>query len=81
MAHRAAEHWSIEVRISHADEMQGVVDPLKGVVGRTPTATYPWFFNLGRQRVRGDVRERWAFAPTGSKTLHEPLKFGQLVGR
>ena len=81
VAHRAADHWSIEVRISHADEMQGVVDPLKGLVGRTPTATYPWFFNLGRQRVRGDVRERWAFAPTGSKTLHEPLKFGQLVGR
>jgi hypothetical protein len=81
VAHRAADHWSVEVRIPHTDEMQGVVETLKGVVGRVPTQTYPWFFNLGRQRVRGEDRERSAFSPTGVKTLHEPMKFGQLIGR
>ena len=80
-AFRARDYWSIEIRIPHVDEMQGVVEPLKGGVGHTPTEASPWFFNFGRQRVRGDDRERLAFAPTGSKTLHEPLKFVRLVGR
>lgn len=81
VAFRAHDYWSIEIRIPHVDEMQDVVEPLKGVVGRTPTETSPWFFNFGLQRVRGDDRERLAFAPTASKTLHEPLKFARLVGR
>ena len=81
MTHRYEDRWTIEVRIPYAGEMQGVVDKMTGVVGRPPSETYPWFFNIDRQRVRADetTLSVWSASPT--KKLHDRLKFGTLIGR
>ena len=80
-AHAAEDHWGIEVRLPIADENQAELDPLNGIAGRRPSATYPFYFNLCRQRVRGEQTERSAFSPTAEETFHFPLKFGELIVR
>lgn len=58
-------YWSVEVRVPLAGDGARAVDPLLGVNGRMPSETYPWYFNVVRQRVRGDQTERYAYSPTG----------------
>ncbi|MEI6422971.1 MAG: DUF4838 domain-containing protein, partial [Lentisphaerota bacterium] len=73
--------WNIEIRIPVVDPSQEDLDPLSGVCGRIPSDTYPWYFNVCRQRVRSNETERSAFSPTGSEGFHELMKFGKLIGR
>lgn len=73
--------WNIEIRIPVVDPSQEDLDPLSGVCGRIPSDTYPWYFNVCRQRIRGNETERSAFSPTGSEGFHELMKFGKLVVR
>jgi len=68
------EGWSLEVRIPVTDG----ADPLKGVAGRQPSRTFPWYFNVCRQRVREPGNELSAFSPTGGTGFHDTLKFGKL---
>ena len=70
--------WTLEVRIPVHNDAAGEVDPLKGVSGRMPSRTYPWYFNVCRQRVRDEGNELSAFSPTGTTGFHETLKFGKL---
>ena len=56
-------YWSLELRVPVAGDMAETVDPLNGISGRKPTGEYPWYFNLGRQRMRGNDREFSASAP------------------
>lgn len=73
--------WTIEIRIPIADEMQRNLDALNGLSGRLPTKTYPWYFNVCRQRDRDGERDFSAFSPTGKSGFHHPLKFGRLLAR
>ena len=73
------EGWSLEVRIPAAGDMAADVVPLSGVAGRKPSKTYPWHFNLCRQRVRENGKELTAFSPTGKPDFHVPLKFAELA--
>jgi len=68
----ADDQWTIEIRIP---VIQDENDPLHQVIGRKPTQSLPWHINLCRQRVREDGVEHSAFAPTGTDTFHQPLKF------
>jgi hypothetical protein len=77
-AYRGDGYWSLEVRVPAAGEGQEGLDPLNGVSGNKPAAAYPWFFNVCRQRVRGEVMERAAFSPAGSDSFHAVLKFAEL---
>lgn len=70
--------WTLEVRIPAAGEMAREIDPKNGVAGRRPSATYPWFVNVCRQRARGADMELSAWSPTGKKTFHDAMKFGKL---
>jgi len=70
--------WTAEVRIPVAGEGQTQVDPLNGVDGRKPNTTYPWYFNVCRQRVRDNWTEHSAFCPTGKPDFHDPMKFAEL---
>ncbi len=76
-------YWSLEVRIPVAGDDAETINPLIGIAGHKPTAESPWYFNLGRQRMRGTVRESSASAPpkkdgTGGG-FHDLWNFGQLI--
>ncbi len=70
--------WSVELRIPTFDWTKTVRDPLKKVEGKKPVDTAPWFFNVCRERGRGEADEISAFSPTGGGFLM-PMKFGVLI--
>ncbi len=74
--------WSMELRVPVAGDEAETINPLIGISGHKPTAESPWYFNLGRQRMRGTVSSCSASAPpkkdgTGSG-FHDLWNFGQL---
>ena len=76
-------YWSIELRIPVAGDQAETINPLNGISGRKPTAEYPWYFNLCRQRVRVDASDGYASAPpkkdgTGGG-FHDLWNYGQLI--
>lgn len=77
-AHIGDGYWSVEIRIPVVNEQQDTIDPQHGVAGRKPTNTYPWYFNVCRQRVRPNETEASAYSPTGSNSFHIVKKFGKL---
>ncbi len=73
------DHWTVEMRIPVTTDEN---DPLHRVVGRKPSSSLPWHFNVCRQRIRESGSEYSAFSPTGEATFHKALRFGQLyLGR
>jgi len=75
----ADDHWTVEIRIP---VIQDENDPLHQVIGRKPSVSLPWHFNICRQRIRETGKEYSAYSPTGEKAFHDVQKFGQLyVGR
>lgn len=70
--------WNVEIRIPFTNDLQHEVDPGNGVSGRMPTATYPWFLNIGRQRVRGDDRQLTIYSPSGQPHFHDRMKFANV---
>ena len=73
--HVGEDYWTVEVRFPVVKDSN---DPLHNIVGRKPTESLPWHFNVCRQRMREDDVEHSAFSPTGKKTFHEVLKFAKL---
>jgi hypothetical protein len=80
-AHVGDGYWALEVRVPVAGDQQEELDALNGVSGRRPSETYPWYFNVCRQRVRDAATELSAFSPTGEDHFHEVMKFGKLTVR
>ena len=70
--HIADDHWTIEIRIPVTEDEN---DPLHQVVGRKPSQSLPWHFNICRQRIREQGSEYSAFSPTGEAGFHAPMKF------
>jgi len=73
--HVAKDHWSVEIRIPVTEDGN---DPLNQVIGRKPSQSLPWHFNVCRQRVRSSGTEHSAFSPTGTASFHKPMKFAYL---
>jgi len=71
----ADDCWTVELRLPVVEDEN---DPLNQIIGRKPTGSLPWHFNVCRQRIREDGTEHSAFSPTGMKGFHEVMKFGQL---
>ena len=76
-------YWSLELRVPVAGDDAETTTPLIGLAGHKPTAESPWYFNLGRQRARGQEREWSASAPpkkdgTGGG-FHDLWNYGQLI--
>jgi hypothetical protein len=71
----ADDHWTVEIRIPVTDDEN---DPLNQVIGRKPSQSLPWHFNICRQRVRENGAEYSALSPTGTASFHQPLKFAHL---
>ncbi|MFA7159525.1 MAG: DUF4838 domain-containing protein, partial [Kiritimatiellia bacterium] len=80
-ADKGDDEWRLEVAIPIADELQGSIDELHGVSGAKPSEKSPWYFNVCRQRIRGEKEmERSAFSPPmGPGGFHAVRKFGALV--
>jgi predicted negative regulator of RcsB-dependent stress response len=72
--HVAEDHWTVEIRIPVTTDEN---DPLNFVVGRKPSVSLPWHFNVCRQRIREHGAEYSAFSPTGTAGFHAPRKFAQ----
>ncbi len=77
--HRGKDYWSVEIVIPAAGASAEELYPDEGISGDRPTATSPWYFNIGRQRVREGESTLTTLAPTGRKHFHEPFRFGTLV--
>ncbi len=71
--HVADDHWIVEIGIPVTTDEN---DPYHQVIGTKPSIDLPWHINLCRQRVRDGETEHSAFAPTGAKGFHVPMKFG-----
>jgi len=80
-AHIGKGRWTLEVRVPVAGESQESLDANNGVAGRRPSTTYPWYFNVCRQRMRKEGRQLSAFSPTGKPGFHVPMKFAELFVR
>ena len=70
--------WTAEIRVPWAGEMARAIDPLKGIDGRKPSPTYPWWINVCRQRVRDGKVQRAAWSPTGTNRFDDLSKFGSV---
>lgn len=79
--HHGPDNWTVEVRLPAAGENAEEMDRLRGIAGRQPSETYPWFINVCRQRVRGEQTELTAWSPTGQKRFNVPQKFGKVYAR
>jgi tetratricopeptide (TPR) repeat protein len=69
------DHWTVEIRIPVTTDSN---DPLHQVIGRKPSSSLPWHFNICRQRIRDTGQELSAFSPTGKANFHDPMKFAHL---
>lgn len=83
-ARRGEDYWRLKVRIPIMSVLEGAGDPLHNVVGDKPTAEAPWFFNVGRERVRGAGgadRTSYTFSPTGGARggYHVKERFARLM--
>ena len=76
--YKGDDFWSAEIRIPLAGEGARILNPEAGVDGRMPGISYPWYFNVGRQRVRGGTIQRFTFSPTGTNTFEVPAKFAEM---
>ena len=79
-ARQGEDFWTVEVRVPVAGAEADQVDDKNGVSGDIPSEENPWFFNVCRQRMRGDARQLSGFSPTGSG-FQNPGKFGKLIAR
>lgn len=76
--HVGDDYWSVEMRLPITGDQQDIIDPLASVAGSLPTRNFPWYFNVCRQRPRGNGTERTAFSPTGKNDFLDPMKFGRM---
>lgn len=70
--------WRAEVFIPVVDESD---DPFLHVVGRRPTESLPWHFNIGRQVVSPGGKQYFSYSPTSSTNFHVPREFAVLYNR
>ncbi|MFN2352461.1 MAG: DUF4838 domain-containing protein [Kiritimatiellia bacterium] len=75
---RGDDYWGMRIRLPVVGEAEGVLDPLHFVVGEKPTVESPWYFQVGRVRIRDGKKSAYGFSPSG-KTYHNISKFGKLV--
>jgi len=79
--HRDVDAWSVEMRIPIMGAGARTLDPIVGIDGNRPSDMFPWFFNAGRQRVRGEMTEFLSVFPTGQPDLHNLEAAGKMWGK
>ncbi len=79
--HKGDDFWSVEIRLPIAGEGARVLDPTTGIDGAAPTGLLPWYFNVGRQRVREGIVQLSAYSPTGKEDFLVPEKFAHMFAK
>ncbi|MFC1454346.1 DUF4838 domain-containing protein, partial [Verrucomicrobiota bacterium] len=75
--HAGDGFWTVEIRIPVTDSDN---DPLHEVIGKPPTGSMPWFFNICRKRVRGEDIELSSYSPiVGEGDFDDPRHFAKLA--
>jgi len=77
---RGKDLWRVRVRLPVSGEGGHEMDPNHKIAGAKPTDKAPWYFNVGRCRVREGKKTNYAFSPTGA-SYHERGKFARLAIR
>lgn len=72
------DSWTVEMKIPVTASFD---DPLHQVVGGQPSRSFPWHFNVVRQRITADGPEWTAFNPTNNDNLKDHLGFARLFIR
>lgn len=83
---KTEDSWHLTVRIPVVTPAEGDADPNHNVAGAPPSAENPWYFNIGRVRIRAGEsgkgvyggKSAYAFVPTGG-SYHVPEKFAKLI--
>ncbi|MHC4873058.1 MAG: DUF4838 domain-containing protein [Planctomycetota bacterium] len=78
-AHKGENFWSIEMHFPIEPDIQADIAPDDGIAGRIPTAIYPWFVNICRERPREYETLKSAWSPTGSDSIFNDMRFGKLA--
>ncbi|MFN2351673.1 MAG: DUF4838 domain-containing protein [Kiritimatiellia bacterium] len=77
---RGADSWRVTARIPIAivgqEGAEG--DPMNYVVAPELSSGAPWYFNIGRRRVRNGEKTEYIFNPTRKYTFQVPDKFARL---
>ncbi|MFN2352807.1 MAG: hypothetical protein ABR497_12770, partial [Kiritimatiellia bacterium] len=76
--HKGSDFWSVELRLPLGGDGLREEEPLSGVDGRMPSANFPWYVNMGRQRVRDGESSRYSLVVTESDKIEAPDKFAEL---
>lgn len=72
------DYWRVKIRLPVVGEEDGAMDPNHFVVGPKPEAKTPWYFNVGRARVRNGKMITYGFSPTGKPSYHDQDRFARL---
>ena len=83
---RTETSWHVKITIPVVSPAEGDADPNHNIAGSPPSADNPWYFNIGRVRIRpgessSDAyagKSAWTFLPTGG-SYHVPEKFARLI--
>lgn len=83
---RTDTSWKAKITVPVVSPPEGASDPNHYVAGSPPSASNPWFFNVGRVRIRpGESgsgiyggKAAWAFSPTGG-SYHTSEMFARLI--
>lgn len=76
-AHVGDGYWSAEVRLPISPQGD---DPLHTIVGRPPSRSMPWYFNIGRKRGGTEDEEASIYSP-GGDSFHDLMMFGEIYVR
>lgn len=76
---KGKDYWRVVARFPVANLEEGTMDPFHYIVGPKPTAKDPWFFNVGRVRIRDGKKSVHMFSPVGKMTYHDTTKFAKLI--
>jgi len=80
-AHVGMGFWSVEACIPVVSQADAAMDPGNYVAGQTPTSAWPWYFNIGRVRVRGNEKQVMAYSAIKDSRLTDRTKFARLMLR
>lgn len=74
-------YWTAEIRLPLPGPGTRLLEPWAGIDGPAPLQAFPWYFNIGRQRVRDGEVQRFTFSPTGSQEFEVLERFAEMWSR
>ena len=80
-AHVGDGYWSVELKLKVVNGEEGGMDHLNYLAGGRPTSAWPWYFNVGRVRMRENEARVTSYSPIGDSDLTNRTRFARLLLR